>query len=87
MLCEQSRSKFCANRPSRIVRGGTGFCANRSGAERKNNLLIGLTFYLENSLFLSFLALKLREFINRFLTVPGFENKFHALNYHVLNGK
>ena len=32
MLCEQSRSKFCANRPSRIVPGGTGFCANRPGA-------------------------------------------------------
>ena len=32
MLCEQSRSKFCANRPNRIVPGGTGFCANRPGA-------------------------------------------------------
>ena len=34
MLCEQSRSKFCANRPSRIVPGGTGFCANGPGARR-----------------------------------------------------
>ena len=34
MLCEQSRSKFCANRPSRIVQGGTVFCANRPGAEK-----------------------------------------------------
>ena len=32
MLCEQSHSKFCANRPSRIVPGGTGFCANRPRA-------------------------------------------------------
>ena len=39
--------------------------------ERQDNLLIGFTFYLENSLFLSFLALKLREFINRFVTIPG----------------
>ena len=29
--------------------------------ERKNNLLIGLTFYLDNSLFLSFFALKLTD--------------------------
>ena len=29
--------------------------------ERKNNLLIGLTFYLENSLLLSFLALIFRS--------------------------
>ena len=29
VMCEQSRSKFCANRASRIVSGGTGFCANR----------------------------------------------------------
>ena len=55
--------------------------------ERKNNLLIGLTFYLENSLFLSYLALKLREFINRFVTIPGFENKFRVLSKHVPNGK
>ena len=56
--------------------------------ERKNNLLIGLTFFfLENSLFLSFLALKLREFINRFVTIPGYENKFRALSNHVPNGK
>ena len=51
--------------------------------ERKNNLLIGLTFYLEteeqpfdrfnflfgefsDSFFLSFLALKFRELINKF---------------------
>ena len=52
--------------------------------ERKNNLLIGLTFYLENSLLLSFLALTLREFINRFcleefVTIPVYENKFCAL--------
>ena len=56
--------------------------------ERKNNLLMGLTFYLENTLFLSFLALKLREFINRFVTTPGYENKFRALlSNHVPNGK
>ena len=53
--------------------------------ERKTNLLIGLTFYLKNSS-LSFLALKLREFI-RFVTIPGYENKFRALSNHVLNGK
>ena len=47
--------------------------------ERKNNLLIGLTFNLENSLFLSFLALKLTEFINRFVTIQGYENKFRAM--------
>ena len=39
--------------------------------EGKNNLLIGLTFYSENSLFLSFLDLKLREFINRFCNYSG----------------
>ena len=55
--------------------------------ERKNNILIGLTFYFENSLFLSFLALKLREFNKRFVTIPGYENKFRALNNHVPNGK
>ena len=55
--------------------------------ERKNNLLIGLTFYFENSLFLSFLDVKLREFINRFVTIPGYENKFRALSNHVPNGK
>ena len=41
---------------------------------RKNNLLIGLPSYLENSLFfffLSFLALKLREFINIFCNQSG----------------
>ena len=49
--------------------------------EWKNNLSIGLTFYLENSLLLlSFLALTLREFINRFcleefVTIPVYENK------------
>ena len=48
--------------------------------ERKNNLLIGLTFYLENSLFLSFLALKSKEFINRFVTIPGYENNIRSLN-------
>ena len=58
------------------------------GARRKGtNLFIGLTFYLENSLLLSFLALKLREFINRFVTIPSYENKFHALSNHVPNGK
>ena len=60
--------------------------------ERKNNLLIALTFYLENSLLLSFLALTLREFINRFcleefVTIPVYENKFRALSNHVPNGK
>ena len=44
--------------------------------EKKNNLLIGLTFYLEKFLFLSFLALKLREF----------ENKHRTLSNHVPNG-
>ena len=53
--------------------------------ERKNNLLIGLTCYLENSS-LSFLALKLREFI-RFVTIPGYENKYRALSNHVPNAK
>ena len=46
---------------------------------RKNKLLIDVTFYLENSLFVSFfvsffvffLALKLREFINRFCNYSG----------------
>ena len=60
--------------------------------ESKNNLLIGLIFYLENSLLLSFLALTLREFINRFcleefVTIPVYENKFRALSNHVPNGK
>ena len=60
--------------------------------ERKNNLLIGLTFYLKNSLLLSFLALTLREFINRFclekfVTIPVYENKFRALSNHVPNEK
>ena len=53
--------------------------------ERKNNLLIGLTCYLENSS-LSLLALKLSEFI-RFVTIPGCENKFRTLINHVPNGK
>ena len=43
--------------------------------ERKNNLSIDLIFYLENSLFISFFvsfsALKLREFINRFCNCSG----------------
>ena len=39
--------------------------------EGKNKLLIGLTFYLDNSLLLSFLALKLREFINKFCNYSG----------------
>ena len=39
MLCEQSRSKFCANRPSRIVPGGTDFCANRPGAPTDRSFL------------------------------------------------
>ena len=60
--------------------------------ERKNNFLVGLTFYLENSMLLSFLALTLREFINQFcleefVTIPVYENKFHALSNHVPNGK
>ena len=55
--------------------------------ERKNNLLIGLSFYLANTLFLSFLALKLREFINRIVTIPGYENKLRTLSNHVPNGK
>ena len=61
--------------------------------EWKNNLSIGLTFYLENSLLLlSFLALTLREFINRFcleefVTIPVYENKFRALSNHLPNGK
>ena len=54
--------------------------------EKKNNLLICLTFYLENSLFVSFLALKLREFINRSVTIPGYENKFCA-HSNVPNGE
>ena len=55
--------------------------------ERNNHLLIGLTFYLENSLFPSFLALKLIDFFYRFVAIPGYENKFHALSNHVPNGK
>ena len=60
--------------------------------ERKNNLLISLTFDLENSLLPSFLALTLREFINRFcleefVTIPVYENKFRALSNHVPNEK
>ena len=39
--------------------------------ERKNNLLIDLNFYLDNSFFVSFLALKLREFINRLCNYSG----------------
>ena len=60
--------------------------------ERQINLLIGLTFYLENSLLPSFLALTLREFVNRFclvefVTIPVYENKFRALSKHVPNGE
>ena len=43
--------------------------------------------FLFGEFFVSFLALKLREFINRFVTIPGFENKFRALSNHVPNGK
>ena len=49
---------------------------------RKNNLLIGLTFYLENSLLFCFFLLYIY-----FVTSPGYENKFHALSNHVPNGK
>ena len=50
-LWEQSRSKFCANRPSRIVPGGIGFCANRPGAvfiqgRKKNAYFIIIIFLL-----------------------------------------
>ena len=54
--------------------------------EGKNSLFRGLTLYSENSLFLSFLALKLTEFINRFCNYSGYENKFCALSNHVPNG-
>ena len=45
------------------------------------NVLFGEFFVL------SFLALKLREFINRFVTIPGYENKLRTLSNHVPNGK
>ena len=44
------------------------------------NLLFGEYF------FLSFLALKLSEFISRFVTIR-YENKFSALSNHVPNRK
>ena len=49
-------------------------------------------FYLENSLFLPFLTLTLREFINRFgleefVTIPVYDNKVRALSNHLPNGK
>ena len=48
--------------------------------EKKSSLLIGLTW-------ISFLALTLIKFINRFVTIPGYENKFRSLSNHVPNEK
>ena len=46
--------------------------------------------FLFGEFFVSFFPsseLKLREFINIFVTIPGYENKFCALSNHVPNGK
>ena len=58
--------------------------------ERKNNLLIGFNFLFEEffvSFFLSSNIKTLRVFINRFITIPGYESKFRARSNHVPNGK
>ena len=55
--------------------------------ERKSNRLIGLTFYLENSVSFFLSSKKLRVLIYRFVIIPGYENKFQSLSKHVQNGK
>ena len=60
---------------------------------KEEQLLIGLTFYFENSLLLSFfLSFKIKRIYckilsEEFVTIPGYENKFRALSNHVPNGK